>query len=65
MLAECWRVQYNTVRPNSWLGYRPPAPETWLTEASKGHGKVESKERFPLFHTPNCGEVNNSNAALH
>jgi len=65
VLAECWRVHYNTVRPHSSLGYRPPAPETWLTEASKGHGKVESKERFPLFHTPDCGEVNNSNAALH
>ena len=21
-----WRVQYNTVRPHSALGYRPPAP---------------------------------------
>lgn len=27
---ECWRMQHNTVRPLSVLGYRPPASETWL-----------------------------------
>jgi len=52
VLAECWRVHYNTVRPHSSLGYRPPAPGACLIEASLGHGKVESKKRFPLFHTP-------------
>ena len=26
ILAERWRVHYNTVRPHSSLGYRPPAP---------------------------------------
>ena len=30
VLIERWRVQYNTVRPHSALGYRPPAPEAWL-----------------------------------
>ena len=24
---EGWRVEYNTIRPHSSLGYRPPAPE--------------------------------------
>jgi Integrase core domain len=52
VLVERWRVHYNTVRPHSSLGYRSPAPAAWLTEASQGHGKVESKERFPLSHTP-------------
>ncbi len=28
VLIERWRVYYNTVRPHSALGYRPPAPET-------------------------------------
>ncbi len=28
ILIEQWRRQYNTVRPHSALGYRPPAPET-------------------------------------
>jgi transposase InsO family protein len=27
-LIEQWRQHYNTVRPHSSLGYRPPAPET-------------------------------------
>ena len=35
VLIERWRQEYNTVRPHSSLGYRPPAPETiqpkWLT----------------------------------
>jgi transposase InsO family protein len=29
VLIESWRVQYNTVRLHSSLGYRPPAPEAW------------------------------------
>ena len=41
MLAERWRVHYNTVRPHSSLGYRPPAPAAWLTN-NTGHGEVES-----------------------
>jgi len=28
VLIERWRQYYNTVRPHSALGYRPPAPET-------------------------------------
>ena len=28
VLIERWRIQYNTIRPHSSLGYRPPAPET-------------------------------------
>ena len=27
VLTERWRQEYNTVRPHSALGYRPPAPE--------------------------------------
>ncbi|MCZ6690335.1 MAG: integrase core domain-containing protein, partial [Planctomycetota bacterium] len=27
VLVEGWRRHYNTVRPHSSLGYRPPAPE--------------------------------------
>ena len=35
VLIERWRVLYNTVRPHSSLGYRPPAPEAiapWTTD---------------------------------
>jgi transposase InsO family protein len=28
VLVERWRCHYNTHRPHSALGYRPPAPET-------------------------------------
>ena len=30
VLIERWRDHYNTIRPHSSLGYRPPAPETIL-----------------------------------
>jgi putative transposase len=34
VLIERWRVEYNTIRPHSALGYRPPAPEAiqpWMS----------------------------------
>ena len=30
VLIEAWKRHYNTARPHSSLGYRPPAPETLL-----------------------------------
>ncbi len=30
IIIEQWRKHYNTVRPHSALGYRPPAPETFI-----------------------------------
>ena len=35
ILIERWRREYNTVRPHSALGYRPPAPET-IMPATRG-----------------------------
>ncbi|MEM1026506.1 MAG: IS3 family transposase [Planctomycetota bacterium] len=32
VLIERWRVQYNSIRPHSSLGYRPPAPAAWWVE---------------------------------
>src|SRR6202162_943015 len=52
ILTERWRVEYNTERPHSALGYRPPAPQAIL--AKSGHGDVENKTRFPHLHTPDC-----------
>ena len=37
ILIERWHNHYNTVRPHSALGYRPPAPET-----------VQGFPRFPV-----------------
>jgi len=41
VLAERWRVYFNTERPHFSLGYRPPAPAAWQTEDSQRCGKVE------------------------
>ena len=65
VLAERWRVYYNTVRPHSSLGYRPPAPAAWLSVNNLGHGEVETAMRFPLLHTPDGGNLNSGIAALH
>ncbi len=64
VLAERWRVHYNTIRPHSSLGYRPPAPAAWIAK-SLGHGEVETATRFPLLHTPDCDEISKKLAALH
>jgi len=41
VLIERWRIEYNTIRPHSSLGYRPPAPEViqprWLNQPSFSH----------------------------
>ena len=34
ILIEGWRRQYNTMRPHSSLGYRPPAPEVMMWPAA-------------------------------
>jgi len=64
VLAERWRVHYNTVRPHSSLGYRPPAPEVWVVK-NLGNGEVETATRFPLLHTPDGGYLKSEIAALH
>ncbi len=65
VLAERWRIYYNTRRPHLSLGYKPPAPAAPLAEANAGRGKVESTERLPLLHPHDCGYRTNSITALH
>ena len=36
VLIERWRHEYNTVRPHSSLGYRPPAPEVVSSKSAAG-----------------------------
>jgi transposase InsO family protein len=33
ILIEAWRQHYNTARPHSSLGYKPPAPKAFLPAA--------------------------------
>ena len=35
VLIEMWRKHYNTVRPHSSLGYKPPAPATVVVQPSQ------------------------------
>ena len=65
VLAERWRVHYNTARPHSSLGYRPPAPVAWQPKNNMEHGEVESTTRFPLLQTPDGGYLSTSVTALH
>jgi len=46
---EDWRIDYNTVRPHSSLGYRTPA------EFATGYANVESTKRFPHSHSLDYG----------
>ena len=40
IVIEQWRKHYNTVRPHSALGYRPPAPEAIVPlQSSSGFSK--------------------------
>lgn len=39
IIIERWRVHYNTKRPHTSLGYRPPAPETLLMPRAVNGGK--------------------------
>lgn len=64
ILTERWRVEYNTERPHSALGYRPPAPQVILAK-QPGHGDVENKPRFPHLHTPDDDYGHLINKALH
>lgn len=47
VLIERWRVQYNTVRPHSSLGYRPPAPgAVWVGRKDGGVSRPVGIEGF-------------------
>jgi putative transposase len=38
LLTEKWRREYNTIRPHSSLGYKPPVPETIRTQLKQAVG---------------------------
>ena len=51
ILTERWRVEYNTERPHSALGYRPPAPQAILPK-QPGHGDMENTTAFSTSPHP-------------
>lgn len=53
VIIETWRVHYNTVRPHSSLGYRPPAPEAihWPSrEGGSPPPKASTLAPRPVMH---------------
>lgn len=55
----------NQNREKEGARHRTQAPTAWQIEVLQEHGKVESKERFPLFHIHDCGGVKPPPVALH
>jgi putative transposase len=51
VLAECWRVHYNTVRPHSSRGCRPPAPQAW---AASSLGRPQAHDTQTNYSTRHC-----------
>ena len=54
VLAERWRVHYNTIRPPSSLGYRSPAPEAWLTNNT---GLLELRNSCATLTLPTAQKI--------
>jgi len=46
VLIEQWRVEYNTIRPHSSLGYRPPAPEAKMLHYRET--RKEQEKRYQI-----------------
>ena len=51
ILIERWRQEYNTVRPHSALGYRPPAPEA-IRPIPRDPGSAMLRQNLWLDLTP-------------
>lgn len=49
IVIESWRRHYNTVRPHSSLGYRPPAPEVFMP-AFASSAAPRSLAQRPTIH---------------
>jgi transposase InsO family protein len=54
VLIERWRHHYNTIRPHSSLGYRPPAPRAWTQKKADPaftNGGFRPDQAFPQNHS--------------
>jgi len=53
VLIEGWRREYNTIRPHSSLGYKPPAPEA-----------IQPNSYTPLIPPPGSTPLNEYSGLL-
>ncbi len=51
VLIEDWRNEYNTIRPHSSLGYRPPAPEVIQQLGYEPFWNITDREIMPPLLT--------------
>ena len=51
IVIEAWRHHYNTVRPHSSLGYRPPAPEVFIPARPPSQSGPATPGALPLATT--------------
>jgi hypothetical protein len=51
VIIEKWRQEYNTVRPHSSIGYRPPALEAVMTLHFDPFWLLSSKENISQILT--------------
>jgi putative transposase len=52
LVIENWRRHYNTVRPHSSLGNRPPAPETFIPARPVPQAAPAKPGALPLVQWP-------------
>ncbi|PNQ19898.1 IS3 family transposase [Agrobacterium salinitolerans] len=50
IIIENWRQHYNTVRPHSSLGYKPPAPEATVWSRQNGPASTPTVASRPNMH---------------
>ena len=51
IVIEAWRHHYNTIRPHSSLGYRPPAPEVFIPARPPSQSGPATPGALPLAPT--------------
>jgi transposase InsO family protein len=64
VVIEQWRVEYNTRRPHSALGYRPPAPAACEIGVEKGCGKDAPRKTKSRFSSPLGNPANDAGFPL-
>ena len=52
IVIEAWRRHYNTLRPHSSLGYRPPAPEVFMPARPPSQPRPAAAAALPLVPSP-------------